>query len=232
MKKPSTLLKPILITLFLLTFVGCQRSRGEFWEDAKTAQHHMGRGVRSFFGQSSDDSREIASYQDFAGPSEYEFIPLDSSDLSSHSSSGAIAQSKESPGDPSSSIPSIDSFANPQLGSESEAFNHIRFRYNDFAIDNSENLATVRRIAEFMKTHPKLFVFVEGHCDERGSAAYNLSLGSRRSNSVRTMLIKEGVDLDRLFTVSYGKEKPLDISNSESGWQKNRRAQFRLYYNR
>lgn len=228
MKKPSRLLNPILITLFLLTLVGCQRSREDFWEDAKTAQHHMGRGFRSLFGQSSDDSREVASYQDFMGPGDYEFIPLDSSDLGSN---GAVPQSKESPGEPSSNIPSIDGFSTPS-GNEAGVFGHIRFRYNDYAVDSSENLETVRRIAEYMRNNPNLYVFVEGHCDERGSAAYNLSLGSRRSNSVRTMLIKEGVNLDHLFTVSYGKEKPLDSSNNETAWQKNRRAQFRLYYHR
>ena len=72
-------------------------------------------------------------------------------------------------------------------------------------------------------------MYVEGHTDERGPEAYNLSLGTRRANSVRTLLIQKGVDLNQVHTISYGKERPDDNSHTPDAWSKNRRAEFKIY---
>ncbi|MBL8173898.1 MAG: OmpA family protein [Bryobacterales bacterium] len=69
-------------------------------------------------------------------------------------------------------------------------------------------------------------VVIEGHCDERGSAEYNLGLGDRRSTAARDFLVQLGVPADRLRVVSYGKERPQCTESNESCWQKNRRAHF------
>ncbi len=80
-----------------------------------------------------------------------------------------------------------------------------------------------------MRFHPNIYIFIEGHTDERGPQAYNLALGSRRANTVRNLLINEGVDPDRLFTISYGKERPVILERHEEGWAKNRRGEFKIY---
>jgi peptidoglycan-associated lipoprotein len=80
-----------------------------------------------------------------------------------------------------------------------------------------------------MKNHPRLYVFVEGHCDKRGSGSYNFALGANRANGVRTALIQEGVSPDRVFTVSYGKEKLLFEEDGEEFHRLNRRSQFKVY---
>ena len=67
---------------------------------------------------------------------------------------------------------------------------------------------------------------VEGHCDERGSAEYNLGLGDRRAQSAKDFLVQLGVPADKLRTVSYGKERPVCTEGNESCWQRNRRAHF------
>jgi len=67
---------------------------------------------------------------------------------------------------------------------------------------------------------------VEGHCDERGSAEYNLGLGDRRASAAKDFLVQLGVAPDRLKTISYGKERPACTESNESCWQKNRRAHF------
>ena len=67
---------------------------------------------------------------------------------------------------------------------------------------------------------------VEGHCDERGTAEYNLALGERRAVAARTYLVSLGIPADRLRTVSYGKEFPFDPDRSETAFSKNRRAHF------
>jgi len=78
--------------------------------------------------------------------------------------------------------------------------------------------------AQFLKDNSTITVQVEGHCDERGSVAYNLGLGDRRANSARDFLVSQGVSGDRITTISYGKEKPFCTDASESCFQENRRA--------
>jgi peptidoglycan-associated lipoprotein len=73
---------------------------------------------------------------------------------------------------------------------------------------------------------PNATIIVEGHCDDRGSAEYNLGLGDRRASSAKDFLVQLGVPADRLKTISYGKERPQCTDENESCWQKNRRAHF------
>jgi peptidoglycan-associated lipoprotein len=82
--------------------------------------------------------------------------------------------------------------------------------------------ALKRILADF----PNASINVEGHCDERGSAEYNLGLGDRRATSARDFLSQLGVPADRLKTISYGKERPACTESNESCWQRNRRAHF------
>lgn len=90
--------------------------------------------------------------------------------------------------------------------------------------------ATLQRNIEglraILRDFPNAVISVEGHCDERGSAEYNLGLGDRRSTSAREFLTQAGVPADRLRTISYGKEKPQCTEADESCWQKNRRVHF------
>jgi peptidoglycan-associated lipoprotein len=87
----------------------------------------------------------------------------------------------------------------------------------------TRNAAALKTIlADF----PNAAIVVEGHCDERGSAEYNLGLGDRRASSAKEFLVQLGVPADRLRTISYGKERPQCTEGSESCWQRNRRAHF------
>jgi peptidoglycan-associated lipoprotein len=82
------------------------------------------------------------------------------------------------------------------------------------------------KTADFLKNYPQLKVTIEGHCDERGSTEYNLSLGDRRASAVKQYLISLGISGDRMSTVSYGKEKPFCMESNETCWQQNRRGHF------
>jgi peptidoglycan-associated lipoprotein len=73
---------------------------------------------------------------------------------------------------------------------------------------------------------PNAVIAVEGHCDERGSAEYNLGLGDGRSSSAKDLLVQLGVPSDKLKTISYGKERPQCTESNETCWQKNRRVHF------
>jgi len=80
--------------------------------------------------------------------------------------------------------------------------------------------------AQWLKRYPSIQILVEGHCDERGTSAYNLALGDRRANAARDYVASLGISAARVRTVSYGKERPFCTESSESCWQQNRRAHF------
>ena len=104
----------------------------------------------------------------------------------------------------------------------------IFFSYDNFDI-RQEEMQTVTRDAEFLAQHPNIKLVIEGHCDERGSEAYNLGLGENRAATIKNTLVQHGVGADRIKVISYGKEKPFCSSaENESCWQQNRRAHFAL----
>ena len=84
----------------------------------------------------------------------------------------------------------------------------------------------LKRKAVWLNDNPGKMAVIQGHCDERGTAEYNLALGERRAESARAYLIDLGIASSRLSTISYGEERPLDPSSTEEAWAKNRRSQF------
>jgi peptidoglycan-associated lipoprotein len=90
----------------------------------------------------------------------------------------------------------------------------------------SDAIQTLTENASSIKTHSGIPIRIEGHCDERGTTEYNLALGDRRARAAKEYLVSAGVPAQRLRTISYGKEKPLDPGHSESAWASNRRAEF------
>ncbi len=99
-----------------------------------------------------------------------------------------------------------------------------------FELDSSDVSAagqtTLNADAALLKKYPSWTVTIEGHCDERGPAEYNLALGERRAVAARAYLVSLGISADRLRTVSYGKEFPFEPGHDEAAWAKNRRAHF------
>lgn len=99
-----------------------------------------------------------------------------------------------------------------------------------YAYDSNEVDATGRAVldanAQVLKRYPTWVITIEGHCDERGTAEYNLALGERRALAARNYLVSVGIAADRLRTVSYGKEFPFDPAHTEEAWSKNRRGHF------
>ena len=103
----------------------------------------------------------------------------------------------------------------------------VYFAYDSDQIDEAAKKVLTAN-AEVLRTYGTWVITVEGHCDERGTAEYNLALGDRRALAARTYLISLGIPAERLRTVSYGKEFPFDPGHTETAWEKNRRAHFML----
>lgn len=167
--------------------------------------------------------------QDSYGSNE-DFVPLQDPNNELAVADMMARPPRETPGERGSSIPGIQAFrdpsTNPQLAG---IFRPIYFDYNSDLVKGPQNLQIVHNIADFLRTHPNMYVFIEGHTDERGPQAYNLALGARRANAVRNLVVNEGINPDRLFTISYGKERPVILERHEEGWAKNRRDEFKIY---
>lgn len=101
----------------------------------------------------------------------------------------------------------------------------VRFEYDKSTLTDAEQ-AKLNANAEWMKKNADVNMLIEGHCDQRGSIEYNLSLGERRANTVKQMLQKMGIAANRLTTTSYGKEKLLSTGDAEEEMAQNRRANF------
>jgi peptidoglycan-associated lipoprotein len=106
-------------------------------------------------------------------------------------------------------------------------FDDVRFDFDKSEL-TEDGRRTSQAVADYLKKHPTAKMQIEGHCDERGTAEYNLALGERRATTVMTYLVSLGVPKAALSTVSFGKEKPLDPGHNEGAWAKNRRAHFVL----
>ena len=97
-----------------------------------------------------------------------------------------------------------------------------------FAVDQATLTPTARATldgqAEWLTVNAEYAALIEGHADEQGTQAYNLALGARRASTVQNYLISQGIDPSRLKTISYGKERPIEICSEESCYMQNRRA--------
>ena len=96
----------------------------------------------------------------------------------------------------------------------------------DSADVSSAGQQVLQANAAVLKKYPGMQITIEGHCDERGTAEYNLALGERRALAAKNYLISLGIGSDKIKTVSYGKEFPFDPGHEDGAWQKNRRAHF------
>jgi peptidoglycan-associated lipoprotein len=222
--KKSKVLKVCFLSVCALLATGCQSRSGNIWDDNQT-----GAGYK--YDQSTSALWDATSKKEggLAGPVDEEFIPLNEDDLKTQFAERSVRQPSRDLGE--AGMPSVDEFADPK-GSLASIFTPVFFSTDEHTVKGKEYLESVRRIAAYMKSHPNINVIVEGYCDERGPEAYNLSLGTKRANFVRTLLVKEGVHPDQVHTISFGKEKPFDQNHNPDAWSKNRRAHFRVHQKR
>lgn len=112
-----------------------------------------------------------------------------------------------------------------QAASAAAGLRDVFFGYDSWVI-SEEGRQALTRDAEWMKSNPNALVKVEGHCDERGTVAYNFVLGEKRAKAARNYLVELGVAANRLSVVSYGKERPSCNEHAESCYQQNRRGRI------
>jgi peptidoglycan-associated lipoprotein len=103
----------------------------------------------------------------------------------------------------------------------------VYYAFDSYALDASAK-SVLQQNANWLKANASRKVQIEGHCDERGTNEYNMSLGANRARAAQDYLKTLGVDASRMSTVSYGEELPLDPRHNEEAWSKNRRAHFNV----
>ena len=106
----------------------------------------------------------------------------------------------------------------------------VNFEFDQFNLTTAAK-TTLKANAEWLKKNAKVKIQIEGHCDNRGTIEYNIALGEKRAGIVKKYLSSLGIKKDRLSTISYGEERPIDATDTEEAWAKNRRANFVIVNN-
>lgn len=115
----------------------------------------------------------------------------------------------------------------PAAGSKADfavkATDRVYFGYDMYNLDADSNKSLASQVA-WLKQYPSTRVEVQGHADERGTRDYNIALGERRAQAVKSYLVSQGIAETRIQTISFGKDKPLDMGHDEAAWARNRNA--------
>ncbi len=112
--------------------------------------------------------------------------------------------------------------AGSQEDLNARAGNAVYFAYDKSSL-SAEATKTLKKQAAWLKMFPNVNIIIEGNCDERGTRKYNQALGEKRANAAKRYLIAQGISAKRITTVSYGKDKPAVLGNTEEAYAKNRR---------
>ena len=130
--------------------------------------------------------------------------------------------------DPSDSYQAqMEALRQEREGATAGELKDIFFRYDSWRISEDAR-ESLRDNAAWLRANPSRQLMVEGHCDERGSGAYNLVLGEKRAKAVQNYLLELGIGPERVSVVSYGKERPFCHERNETCYQLNRRGHFAL----
>lgn len=228
------LMMALIASVALVGVPGCSKKSVQSGGDMRSSQQSPAKSespAKSGGGDSSPSG--VGSFPDTSmqsggsglrgldkNPSEERIGSGFSGDSSSGPGSGTMLAKADSSG---SASRQLEEMRAEQAASAAAGLRDVFFGYDSWTIAE-EGRAALTRDAEWMKANPRALVKVEGHCDERGTAAYNLVLGEKRAKAVRNYLVELGVGADRLSVVSYGKERPFCNERAESCYQQNRRG--------
>ena len=208
----------LLMSVALVGMSGCSKKSVQSGGDSQSTQG-MAKG-------GADSSRSgVGSYPDTSvQPSGGGLRGLDKNPSEERVGGGTMLAKV----DPSGSAGrQMDEISAEQAASAAAGLRDVFFGYDSWTISEDGRQALTRD-AEWMKSNPSSLVKVEGHCDERGTSAYNLVLGEKRAKAARNYLVELGVGANRLSVVSYGKERPSCNEHAESCYQQNRRGHLVL----
>ena len=214
----------LVMSMALIGMPGCSKKSVQSGGDSQSTQGMAKGGSSGASGSSgsSDSSRSgVGSFPDTGVQSGGGGLRgLDKNPSEERVGSGTLLAKV----DPSSSAGrQMDEIRAEQAASSAAGLRDVFYAYDSWTI-SEDGRQSLSRDAEWMKSNPSALVKVEGHCDERGTSAYNLVLGEKRAKAARNYLVELGVGANRLSVVSYGKERPFCNEHAESCYQQNRRG--------
>ena len=227
MKRLAVIPLPVILGVLLLMSPACSKKAIQSGGDTRALQEEMARsggakgGASSSFPDTSLSGRDDAS--GLRGldrnPSE-ERLGGGNSNGSGTGSSNNTLMAKSDPGAAARQLAEIRA---EQTASSAAGLRDVFFAYDSFSITD-EGRHALANDAEWIKSNPQAQLKIEGHCDERGTSAYNLVLGEKRAKAVRNYLVELGVVPQHLMVVSYGKERPFCTEHGEQCYSMNRRG--------
>lgn len=216
---------PMLAGLLLVTVPGCSKKSVQSGGDTQSSQSGLAKGAPGAGGAGGAGGTSGGVSSNFPDTS-----------LAGRDGSSGLRGLDKNPGeervnggtmmaklDPSQSGRQMDEIRSEQAAADAAGLRDVFFGYDSFAI-SEEGRQSLSRDAEWIKSNPGAQLKIEGHCDERGTSAYNLVLGEKRAKAARNYLVELGVSANRLGVVSYGKERPFCKDHSESCYAQNRRG--------
>lgn len=211
----STIYVSLIVGSFMLSMFGCASKSVQSGGDTQTAQPETKGGA----GQDLPDTS--FSGRDGSGG----LRGLDKNPSEERLGSSGSLMAKADPGGTGRQMEDIR--AEQAAAAAAAGLRDVYFAYDSFAI-SEEGRQVLARNAEWVKGNPGAQLRIEGHCDDRGTSAYNLVLGEKRAKAARNYLVELGVTPNHLSIVSYGKERPVCKDHTESCYAQNRRGHLLL----
>lgn len=164
---------------------------------------------------------------DVAGTKVMPTPPAAQSERAPQSERGTQSEEMVKPSAPIQEPPAtgVSSTPPPATAGKESPLKDVFFDYDKSTIRDDVK-ANLNEDIQWLNANPTAQITIEGHCDERGTAEYNLALGQRRAKAARDYLVAAGIDAGRIKTVSFGKERPFVLGHDEAAWKWNRRAHF------
>lgn len=234
-KSPITTCVVLAAALALAGIPGCSKKAVQSGGDQSSAQGKAQDGSGTVGGSGGfgsldgGDKSGIGSFPDTtmqSGSSSGALKGLDKNPSEERIGGGSGGGQLMAKADPGSSARQMEDIRGEQAAAAA-GLRDVFFAFDSWMI-SEEGRQALSRDAEWMKSNPSARLRVEGHCDERGTSAYNLVLGEKRAKAVRNYLVELGVGANRLAVVSYGKERPFCNEHQESCYQQNRRGHLVL----
>ncbi len=233
MKKLPASYLPLILGLIVLGTPACSKKAVQSGSGTQTLQEEMAKGGMAKEGTGSNFPDTSLSGRDESNglrgldrnPSEERLggNTGNNGNIGNSGNSGNSGNTLVAKSDPGTAARQLDEIRTEQAASAAAGLRDAFFAYDSFSITD-EGRQALSSDAEWAKSNPSVQLKIEGHCDERGTSAYNLVLGEKRAKAVRNYLVELGVPSNHLSVISYGKERPFCTEHAESCYSQNRRG--------
>jgi peptidoglycan-associated lipoprotein len=217
---------PVILGMLLLLSPACSKKAVQSGGDTRALQEEMARGGAKGGASSSFPDTSFSGKDDASGLRGIDRNPLEERlGGGGHNGNGTVSPGNTlmAKSDPGGAARQLAEIRAEQTASAAAGLRDVFFAYDSFSITD-EGRHALTSDAEWIKSNPLIQLKIEGHCDERGTSAYNLVLGEKRAKAVRNYLVELGVGPQHLSVVSYGKERPFCTEHGEHCYSMNRRG--------